>query len=80
MRCSRAATRRRWRGASIRALNVAVFIGMFSGQWAVGAVLNLWPPTATGYAPEGYAWALGGLWLLQFGGLVWLWGGRRLFR
>jgi predicted MFS family arabinose efflux permease len=62
------------------ALNVAVFIGMFSGQWAVGAVLNLWPPTATGYAPEGYAWALGGLWLLQFSGLVWLWGGRRLFR
>src|SRR5262249_970263 len=25
------------------ALNVAVFVGMFSGQWAVGAVLNLWP-------------------------------------
>jgi len=61
------------------ALNVAVFIGMFSGQWAVGAVLNLWPPTATGYAPEGYAWALRGLWLLQFSGLVWLWRGRRLF-
>ena len=61
------------------ALNVSVFIGMFSGQWAVGLVLNLWPPTAVGYAPEAYGWALGGLWLVQFLGLVWLWGGRGLF-
>ena len=62
------------------ALNVSVFIGMFSGQWAVGLVLNLWPPTAIGYAPEAYGWALGGLWLVQFLGLAWLWGGRRLFQ
>jgi len=62
------------------ALNVFVFTGMFTGQWAVGAVLNLWPPTATGYAPEGYAWALGLLWIAQFGGLAWLWSGRKLFQ
>jgi predicted MFS family arabinose efflux permease len=62
------------------ALNVSVFIGMFSGQWAVGLVLNLWPQTAAGYAPEAYSWALGGLWLAQFAGLAWLWSGRRLFR
>jgi len=61
------------------ALNVSVFIGMFSGQWAVGLILNLWPQAGTGYAPEGYAWALGGLWLTQFLGLAWLWKGRRLF-
>jgi predicted MFS family arabinose efflux permease len=61
------------------ALNVAVFVGMFSGQWAVGAVLNFWPPTATGYAAEAYPWALGGLWLLQAAGLAWLWRGRKLF-
>ena len=61
------------------ALNVAVFVGMFSGQWAVGLIINLWPPTATGYAPEAYGWALGGLWLLQAAGLAWLWSGRRLF-
>ena len=60
------------------ALNVFVFTGMFTGQWAVGAVLNLWPPTAAGYAPEGYPWALGLLWAAQFGGLAWLWSGRRL--
>lgn len=61
------------------ALNVAVFVGMFSGQWAVGLVLNLWPQTAVGYAPEAYGWALGGLWLVQASGLAWLWSGRRLF-
>jgi len=61
------------------ALNVAVFVGMFSGQWAVGLVLNLWPQTANGYAPEAYPWALGGLWLAQATGLAWLWSGRRLF-
>ena len=62
------------------ALNVFVFAGMFSGQWAVGVVLNLWPQTAAGYAPEGYTWALGLLWLVQFCGLVWLWRGRRVFQ
>ena len=61
------------------ALNVAVFVGMFSGQWAVGAVLNLWPQSAAGYAPEGYTWALGLLWAVQLSGLLWLWSGRRVF-
>jgi predicted MFS family arabinose efflux permease len=60
------------------ALNVFVFAGMFSGQWAVGLVLNLWPATATGYALEAYPWALGLLWAVQFAGLAWLWSGRRL--
>ena len=62
------------------ALNVSVFVGMFSGQWAVGLILNQWPQSAAGYAAEGYTWALAGLWLLQFSGLVWLWSGRQLFR
>ena len=61
------------------ALNVAVFVGMFTGQWAVGLVLNLWPQTAVGYAPEAYPWALGGLCLLQAAGVAWLWRGRALF-
>jgi MFS family permease len=60
------------------ALNVFVFIGMFSGQWTVGLILNLWPPTPSGYAREAYSWALGALWVVQFAGLVWLWAGRRL--
>ena len=61
------------------ALNVVVFIGVFIGQWAVGLVLNLWPQTAASYSPEAHTWALGGLWLVQAGGLAWLWRGRRLF-
>jgi predicted MFS family arabinose efflux permease len=60
------------------ALNVFVFIGMFSGQAAVGLLLSLWPQTAAGYAPAAYPWALGLLWLTQFAGLAWLWSGRRL--
>ncbi len=59
------------------ALNTFVFVGMFSGQWAVGLILNLWPSTANGYAREAYDWALGALWLAQFAGLAWLWSGRR---
>ena len=61
------------------ALNTFVFAGMFGGQWAVGAILGLWPQTATGYAPEGFAWALGFLWTVQLAGLAWLWSGRRAF-
>jgi MFS family permease len=62
------------------ALNVFVFVGMFTGQWAVGLVLNFWPQSPAGYAAEAYPWALGMLWLTQFAGLAWLWSGRRLFR
>jgi len=61
------------------ALNVFIFVGMFTGQWAVGLILSLWPPTATGYEPAAYPWALGLLWLVQFCGLAWLWAGRRHF-
>lgn len=61
------------------ALNVFIFVGMFTGQWAVGLILSLWPPTATGYDPAAYPWALGALWFVQFSGLAWLWVGRRNF-
>ena len=61
------------------ALNTFTFFGIFFGQWGTGAILNLWPPTATGYDPRGYFWALGALWLIQAAGLAWLWSGRRLF-
>ena len=54
------------------------FIGMFCGQWSVGLVLDLWPQSVTGYAPEAYTWALSMLWIVQFAGLAWLWRGRKL--
>jgi predicted MFS family arabinose efflux permease len=61
------------------ALNTFTFFGIFLGQWGTGAILSLWPPSAVGYDPRGYFWALGALWLVQAAGLVWLWSGRRLF-
>jgi predicted MFS family arabinose efflux permease len=65
-------------GRANTALNLVGFTGMFSGQWAVGLVLNLWPSGPTGYVPEAYGWALGMLWAVQLAGLAWLWSGRRL--
>ena len=65
-------------GRANTAINVFGFIGMFSGQWGIGLVLDLWPPTARGYAAEGYAWALGMAWAVQLAGLAWMWSGRRL--
>jgi len=59
-------------------LNTFIFTGMFLGQWAVGLVLQRWPATAAGYAPEAYGWALGALWVIQLAGLAWYWSSRRL--
>ena len=58
------------------ALNTFTFFGIFLGQWATGAVLNQFPPSATGYDPRGYAYAFGALGLVQAAGLAWLWSGR----
>ncbi len=70
-------------GRTNTAVNVIGFVGMFGGQWGIGAVLNLWPPHlsagAAGYAAAGYPWALGLVWAVQLAGLAWLWAGRRLY-
>jgi predicted MFS family arabinose efflux permease len=66
-------------GRANTAINLFGFIGMFSGQWGIGLVLDLWPPSARGYAPEAYPWALGMVLAVQLAGLAWLWRGRRLF-
>ncbi|MGA8007523.1 MAG: hypothetical protein WCA17_15645, partial [Burkholderiales bacterium] len=65
-------------GRANTGINVFGFSGMFLGQWGLGAVLDLWPQSASGYAPEAYTWALGLAWAIQFAGLAWLWTGRRL--
>ena len=52
--------------------NLVVFSVIFAGQWAIGKVVDLWPRTATGYSPDGYAWAFGALFILQLAGLAWL--------
>ncbi len=61
------------------ALNTFTFMGVFIGQWASGAILGLWSPSATGYEPAAYFYAFGALWMVQAAGLAWLWSGRRHF-
>ena len=60
------------------ALNMFTFFGIFLGQWMVGIILARWPSTASGYAPEGYFYGMGVLWVVQAVGLAWMWSGRRL--
>jgi MFS family permease len=52
--------------------NFLVFSVIFAGQWGIGKVVDLWPKTATGYAPDGYKWAFATLFILQLAGLAWL--------
>jgi hypothetical protein len=59
-------------GRANTASNVLMFGVAFLFQWAVGAVLRLYPATQGGYAPEGYAMALGILAALQVAALAWL--------
>jgi predicted MFS family arabinose efflux permease len=59
-------------------INVFGFVGMFTGQWVFGVILDFWPQTPMGYAREAYPWALGLLWSVQLAGLLWLLSGRTL--
>jgi hypothetical protein len=52
--------------------NLVVFTVIFAGQWGIGKVVDLWPRTATGYAPDGYTWAFGAMFILQMAALAWL--------
>jgi MFS family permease len=52
--------------------NFVVFAVIFAGQWGIGKVVDLWPRTASGYAPNGYTWAFGAMFILQVAGLAWL--------
>ncbi len=52
--------------------NLVTFAVIFAGQWGIGKVVDLWPKTAAGYAPNGYTWAFGAMFILQMLGLAWL--------
>ena len=54
------------------ALNLLVFVMAFVAQWAIGAVIDLWPQTASGgYAAEGYQVAFAVMLALQVLALAW---------
>lgn len=66
-------------GRSNTALNVLLFGSAFAAQYAIGAVIDLWPVTAAGgYAPESYQAAFGMAMATQVLALLWfVWAGRR---
>ncbi len=65
-------------GRVITGINVMSFTGAFAVQWGIGAIINLFPPTATGgYAPEGYALAFWIMIAVQAAGLAWYLGYRK---
>ncbi len=53
------------------AINLLVFVFAFITQWAMGAIINLWPATANAYALEGYRAAFAICFALQVLGLIW---------
>ena len=59
-------------GRVITGLNLLVFLGAFSAQWGIGALIDLWPRTANGgYAPAGYRTALLVMFAIQAVTLLW---------
>jgi len=53
-------------------VNLLVFICAFAAQWGIGAIISLWPGTATGgYAPPGYQAGFGMMLCLQVVALLW---------
>lgn len=58
-------------GRVTTALNMLVFVAAFALQWGIGAIVDLWPTTATGYDPAGYQAAFTFVLALQVAGLAW---------
>ncbi len=65
-------------------LNLMVFIVAFTAQWGIGAVIDIWPSTRTGYAVAGYQAGFGLMLGLQALAVVWFllagWRWRRAVR
>jgi predicted MFS family arabinose efflux permease len=66
-------------GRANTALNMPCFLSAFFAQWAIGAIIGLWPETAAGgYDPAGYRAGFGIILLLQLLAAGWfLVAGRR---
>ncbi|MBC8259674.1 MAG: MFS transporter [SAR324 cluster bacterium] len=52
-------------------LNLLVFVSAFFIQWGIGAIIEMWPSSGSGYDPQSYQAAIGVLVLLQSAGLFW---------
>lgn len=59
-------------GRANTGLNVLIFSGAFLAQYAIGAIIDLWPPApGGGYLPEAYRAAFGVVLALQVAGFLW---------
>lgn len=58
-------------GRATSAMNLMIFVAAFVAQWAMGAIIDLYPRTATGgFPPEAYRAAFGTFLALQVAGLL----------
>jgi len=61
-----------WSGRVTTAINLLVFVVAFAGQWAIGAIIELWPVATGGsYALPGYYTGFSVLLVLQLISLAW---------
>ncbi|MBB3065130.1 MFS transporter [Limibacillus halophilus] len=59
-------------GRANTAINLMIFLGAFSIQYAIGGIISLWPTSADGgYAAEGYKVAFGVFLILQIITFAW---------
>ncbi len=59
-------------GRVTTAINLLVFIAAFAGQWAIGAIINLWPMSDNGvYSSQGYKAGYSLMLGLQIISLIW---------
>lgn len=59
-------------GRANTGLNLLVFVGAFVTQYAIGEIIDLWPPTADGgYAPVAYRVAFGAVLATQVLAFIW---------
>ena len=66
-------------GRSNAAINLALFASAFAIQYAIGLIIDLYPRTGDGYAPEAYQTAFGVFLGLQVVTIIWyLANGRRI--
>jgi hypothetical protein len=65
-------------GRANTAMNLVLFLFAFGAQYAIGAIIDLFPPDATGgYAPAGYQAGFGVFFLAQLLALAWYLAGHR---
>lgn len=65
-------------GRANAAMNLTIFAIAFSAQWAIGAIIDLFPKTTSGgYPADAYRAAFGVFLVLQLAGLLWYLPARR---